>query len=192
MLRAAIDRPVVEANCTAGSPDGGPGYPLAGLLAQLASVLRLATDGQYCRKPVGPVAGSLGGHVRHCLDHVERLLVGIDDGCVNYDLRARGTAVEHSRLAALDEIDRLRASLLAPKRLPLRRKLRLTAMLSADSAPVQVSTTVGRELAFVISHTVHHQALIAVMLPSLGIEAPRQFGYAPATIAYLRQHPCAQ
>lgn len=191
MLRVATEQTVLEVMCSAAPLQYCPASPLVGLLGQLASVLSHTTDEQYCRKPVGPVASSLGGHVRHCLDHIERLLVGISEGCINYELRARDTNVERYRLAAIEEIDRLQAALIERGRFDMRKKLRLTTLLSADAEAVEVSTTVGRELAFVISHTVHHQALIAAMLKLLGIEPPVHFGDAPATIAHLRQHPCA-
>ena len=42
----------------------------------------------------------------------------------------------------------------------------------------------GRELLFLISHTVHHFALIAFMLRSFGIEPGDKFGVAPSTLRY--------
>ena len=44
--------------------------PLIALLQQLADVVDRLDDGQYVQKPVGVVPSSVGGHVRHCLDHV--------------------------------------------------------------------------------------------------------------------------
>jgi uncharacterized damage-inducible protein DinB len=57
---------------------------------------------------------------------------------------------------------------------------------------MEVETTVGRELAFVLSHTVHHNALIAVMARTLGVPVPDLFGYAPSTIAHLEKAACAR
>ncbi len=48
-------------------------------------------------------------------------------------------------------------------------------------------STVGRELQFLVSHTVHHFAIIAVMHSSQGIELPPDFGIAPSTLKYQRQ-----
>ena len=42
-------------------------------------------------------------------------------------------------------------------------------------------STLRRELAFVISHTVHHQALIAMLLAVAGLQVPESFGLAPST-----------
>src|SRR6516162_7733754 len=87
--------------------------PIVAVLRQLADVIRAMTDEQYRRKPVGVVPSNVGGHVRHCLDHVEALLAGLEEGEVNYDHRRRGTEVETNRQAALDVIRRQERQLLA-------------------------------------------------------------------------------
>jgi uncharacterized damage-inducible protein DinB len=166
--------------------------PIVAVLRQLADVIRAMTDEQYRRKPVGVVSSNVGGHVRHCLDHVEALLAGVEDGEVNYDHRRRGTEVETSREAALDVVRRQERQLLAFPAHSERRRLRLSAMVSSCLPPTEVETTVGRELAFVLSHTVHHNALIAVMALTLGVSIPDRFGYAPSTIAHLEKVACAQ
>jgi uncharacterized damage-inducible protein DinB len=166
--------------------------PIVALLRQLADVIRAMTDEQYRRKPVGVVSSNVGAHVRHCLDHVEALLAGAEKGEVDYDRRQRGTAVETSREAALDVIQRQERQLLAFPPHSERRPLRLSAMVSSCLPPTEVETTVGRELAFVLSHTVHHNALIAVMALTLGVPIPDRFGYAPTTIAHLEKVACVQ
>jgi uncharacterized damage-inducible protein DinB len=65
-------------------------------------------------------------------------------------------------------------------------------MVSAASPAVEVETSVGRELAFVLSHTIHHNALIGVMAMLLGAPLPDRFGYAPSTIAHLEKRSCAR
>jgi uncharacterized damage-inducible protein DinB len=150
------------------------------------------TDEQYRMKPVGVVPSNVGGHVRHCLDHVDALLAGVERGELDYDRRQRGTEVETSRRAALEAIHRQEHQLLAFPSRSERRSLRLLAMVSSHLPPVELETTVGRELAFVLSHTVHHNALIAVMAKTLGVYVPERFGYAPSTIAHLEKAACAQ
>lgn len=159
--------------------------PIVAALRQLADVIRATTDEQYQAKPVGVVASSVGGHVRHCLDHVEALLAGVEEGAVDYDQRQRGTEVETRREAALGVLRRQERQLLALAPHAERRPLRLKAIVCSCLPPTEVETTVGRELAFVLSHTVHHNALIAVMALTLGVPVPDRFGYAPSTLAYL-------
>src|SRR5437667_2882419 len=86
--------------------------PIVAVLRQLAEVVRAMTDEQYRTKPVGVVSSHVGGHVRHCLDHVEALLAGVEQGEVDYDRRQRGTDVETRRVAALDAIGRQERQLL--------------------------------------------------------------------------------
>ena len=80
--------------------------PLIAVLNQLRDLLRSMTDDQYTAKPGGVISSSVGGHVRHCLDHVDSLLAGIDQDEMSYDDRKRDTDVETCRSAALAAIDR--------------------------------------------------------------------------------------
>ena len=63
---------------------------------------------------------------------------------------------------------------------------------SVDLPPVDVPTSPGRELAFVLSHTVHHNALIRVMVKLLGADVPADFGYAPSTLAHRKARTCVR
>ncbi|MCI0358223.1 MAG: DinB family protein [Planctomycetaceae bacterium] len=159
---------------------------------ELATVLDSLTDAQYRQKPVGVVPSSIGGHIRHCLDHVESLLVAARTGQLNYDHRERGTDVESCRQAALRAIERQGGQLQRLAGLSASFSVQMVALLSPASPPVVVTTSLGRELAFVLSHTVHHSALVAVMVKLLGNMVPERFGYAPATIAYLERSPCVR
>jgi len=157
------------------------GLPIAALLAQLRSVIENLSDAQYAQKPVGVVESSIGGHVRHCLDHVRALLSAVNTGVLDYDHRQRGTAVELCRQAAMDEARRLMDELSqlpgdAPARL-----VRMSVLMSADAPPLRVYSTIGREMAYTLSHTIHHNALIAAMVRTLGGWLPERFGYAPST-----------
>jgi len=178
--------------CPNGRQLPGAIIPIVAVLRQLADVISAMTDEQYRTKPVGVVSSNVGGHVRHCLDHLDALLAGVERGEVDYDRRRRGTEVETSRAAALDAIRRQERQLLAFPRRSEGCRLRLSAMLGSELAPVEVETTVGRELAFVLSHTVHHNALIAVMAKTLGVPVPERFGYAPSTIVHLEKTACAR
>jgi uncharacterized damage-inducible protein DinB len=166
--------------------------PLVAVLRQLAELINAMTDEQYAAKPVGVVSSNIGGHVRHSLDHVDALLATVERGELDYDQRRRGTDVETSRAAALAVIARQEQALLAFPPFSERRRLRLTMIVSSAQSPAVVETTVGRELGFVLSHTIHHNALIAVMTKALGVAAPERFGYAPSTLAHLEKSTCVR
>jgi uncharacterized damage-inducible protein DinB len=166
--------------------------PLIAVLRQLAEVVGALSDEQYQQKPVRVVSSNVGGHVRHCLDHVDALLSGIEEGTINYDRRRRGTDIETSRRAALAAIGRQERQLLDVPPGSEGRPLRLTALVSSALPPVELETSVGRELAFVLSHTIHHNALIDVQARTLGVPVPERFGYAPSTLAHLEKTSCVR
>jgi uncharacterized damage-inducible protein DinB len=164
--------------------------PLVGLLRQLATVIEGLDADQYCARRVSDISGSIGGHVRHCLDHVRAFVAGAECGHVEYDSRLRGTLVESRREAALLEILRLqrRVAELDPSlwRAPL-----MLMSLDSDSPVAVAQSSVARELAFVVSHTIHHCAIIAFLLRELGVPIPNRFGFAPSTPAPAASARCA-
>jgi uncharacterized damage-inducible protein DinB len=161
------------------------------VLRQLRDLLRATSPEQYVMKPVGIVNSSIAGHVRHCLDHVTTFLTGATVGMMDYDDRQRGTDVEKSRLTAIGVIDRQIDGLDYVRACPLDQPISLQVLMSASGPATTVETTLGRELAFVLSHTIHHNALIAVIARLLDIATPDRFGYAPSTLAHLDKRRCA-
>jgi uncharacterized damage-inducible protein DinB len=58
----------------------------------------------------------------------------------------------------------------------------VAAVTSTDGHSVTGWSTLARELAFVLSHTIHHQAIVALLLEQQGASLPdERFGYAPTT-----------
>lgn len=161
-------------------------------LDQLRLLLLECTDEQYTAAPVASYSSSIGAHVRHCLDHVAALVVGVERGFVDYDQRERGTDVENDRSAALDAMQLLCERVNAFSEEMIGWPITLTVMATADGACVDVPTSVGREAAFVQSHTIHHQAIIGAICTHLGVALPPRFGYAPATLNHLDQAACAR
>ncbi|CAN5581044.1 hypothetical protein BH09PLA1_BH09PLA1_04890 [soil metagenome] len=166
--------------------------PLTALLQQLFELVTRLSDSQYTQKPVGVVDSSVGGHVRHCLDHVRSLIDSLDTGELNYDNRRRGKMVESSCRAALEEIETLLRDLLSLDSDDLDRTLHLTILLGPTDPPLRVITSIGRELAYVLAHTVHHNALVGAMVKTLGGWLPDRFGYAPSTVKHLENKSCAR
>lgn len=159
--------------------------PLIQLLEELAGLLGRLDDATYARSPVGVMPGSVGAHVRHCLDHVAALVGCVESGRLDYDHRRRGTPVETSVAAAHEAIGTLIESLSSLPADAPSRMLRLSVMMTCDGASVEVASSVGREFAYVLSHTVHHNAIIGAMVKTLGGVTPERFGYAPSTLRQL-------
>lgn len=154
---------------------------LGALLDQVREVVTLVPTAMYIARPGARVSGSVGEHVRHCLDHVAALLDGMGEAAMSYDRRRRGTTVEVDPATAVNEIERLLIRLDRISDVPLDRPVLLSSVIDVDGPPLFLPSTLGRELAFIIQHTIHHCALIALLLEWQGRRVPYGFGLAPAT-----------
>jgi uncharacterized damage-inducible protein DinB len=163
------------------SPIAAPITTLVRLLDELRTTIETLDDLAYAETPVGRRSGSIGAHVRHSLDHVTAFLESTTTGVLSYDRRLRGTSVETCREAALDRIPMLTTALLDLDPALLPRPLRLDVQLDAGGTVCSVISTVGRELTYVISHTVHHNGTMGVLLTQIGARLPERFGIAAAT-----------
>jgi uncharacterized damage-inducible protein DinB len=152
-------------------------------LDELADLLEATTDDTYLWKPDGGVSGSIGAHVRHVLDHVRALVERPMPRTVTYDRRQRDTSIEHNRPDGIAALRRTACRLRGELDAPHDDMLVLEALVERGQPPVAVTTSLARELVFALQHTIHHQAIIAVLLHGIGIAAPAQFGYAPSTPA---------
>ncbi|MEV0372898.1 DinB family protein [Streptomyces sp. NPDC050636] len=154
-------------------------------LHQVQELVGMLTDAQYAHRSCEG-ASSIGGHVRHCVDHYTAILVGVDSGTVEYDRRVRGTALETDRSVALARLGEVRSKVRGLASRPLDRPVEVISVVDPDGSVACTRSTAGRELLFVSHHAVHHVAVMVPMARTLGVNVPAQFGYAPATLAYLR------
>jgi uncharacterized damage-inducible protein DinB len=158
--------------------------PVPALRARLAEVMRVVLTlpvTTYCAR-TSRVSGSIGEHVRHVLDHISSLVAACPSAVLSYDHRTRGTAVETEPAAAVREIKRLDAALDRWDDRSLDEPIEVAALMTAGGQSVTGWSTLARELAFVMSHTIHHQAILALLLELQGSDVPdERFGYAPST-----------
>lgn len=160
-----------------------PFWALWRLLDELAVLVTDMPSSVYLARPVGHVSGTIGEHVRHCLDHVDALVTADPSLRLSYDRRRRGTAVETDAAAAIAEITRLKSALYAWSFRALDEPVLVSSITTPAGDFVEGWSTLGRELASVVSHTIHHQALIGVLLAVHGRTVPDRFGFAPSTPA---------
>jgi len=129
---------------------------------------------------------SVGAQFRHILDHYAALFAGLATGRVDYDSRARDRTLEEDPAAAADAA---RAWMVALEGLDAaagdRRLLVQTDSGGGPGAPDWRESTVGRELQFLASHTVHHFALIKLLLEWHDVALDDDFGMAPSTRAHM-------
>lgn len=159
---------------------------LVSAFCQLRELVDRLDAAEYARP--GPNGdGSIGRHVRHCLDHGEALLAGTERGVVDYDQRCRGTTVETDPAEAARRLGDLERRLTSLAGHTGREPLSVAVLPRLDCPSKLTLSSLGREAAFVQSHTVHHCAIIAMLARAGGTEIPEHFGYAPATIVHLQR-----
>ena len=168
---AAIERPA----------PGTPFIVLSDLLDALAETLMGVQPRAYVERAAPGVSGTIGEHVRHLLDHISALVTASPGDQLSYDHRERGTAIEIDVNVAVERIFHLMAIIERRSGKTLDDPVQVTSIVSASGEAVTGWSTLGRELAFVVSHTIHHQAIIALLLAFQGAGVPERFGYAPST-----------
>jgi uncharacterized damage-inducible protein DinB len=162
-------------------PPAPPFWALWCLLDELEGLLIEAPLDLYRARFATHVSGSIGEHVRHCLDHVSALIAADPSAPLSYDRRNRGTAVETNPAEALWQIQQLKVALNTWSTRSLDEPIRVTSTLSSSGDAVTGWSTLARELAFVVSHTIHHHAIIGVLLAVHGHVVPERFGHSPLT-----------
>src|SRR6185369_10770260 len=95
--------------------------------------------------------------------------------------RRRGTPIEADPGAALQQILRLKAGVERWSMRSLDEPIRVSSIVSADGSSVSGWSTLARELAFVVSHTIHHQAIVGILLAFHDYSVPDRFGHSPST-----------
>ena len=162
------------------------------VLEQCHDLLGRLDDRLYAETAGLPVQSGVGAHLRHCLDFYQSLVAGLTTGRVDYTRRERDPLVARDRAWASARIEvaieELRSLAAVPGDTPL-----LVSPEDTCGTDAWCASTFARELQFLLSHTVHHNALIALILRLRGFEPGEEFGVAPSTLAHWRQEAlCAQ
>ncbi|NGN97521.1 DinB family protein [Grimontia sp. S25] len=151
--------------------------------AQALELLHQLSDDQYQFVATPYLQSSIGQHMRHILD----VFHAASAQDIDYDVRRRAHPVETDRKIAMSEWRQLCEWLESlseadmDSAINVRHEVSLNRQAAATSA-----STLGRELAFVSSHAVHHFALIRVSLSAQKISVAETFGLAPATLSHFR------
>lgn len=166
---------------------------LAVIRQGLALLVALGPDRYVARVPLC-FNSSTGGHFRHILEHYEAFLAGLDRGRIDYEGRARDPQVERDVATALARFGRVAEQLAELAEEEDDRGLDVHSETTEGRA---LASSAVRELEFLVSHTVHHYALIAVIARAVGVEPPAEFGMAPSTLKHQQalaaaSAPCAR
>jgi uncharacterized damage-inducible protein DinB len=127
----------------------------------------------------------VGAHFRHCIDFYHNFLTGVESGRINYDLRERDERLEQNRLFAIAAFNAIIVDL--SRLLAIKDDRVVEALLEGSSDSDWSVSSLKRELQFLLSHTIHHYALITLVLRSQGFDPGAEFGLAPSTLRHWRK-----
>ena len=159
-------------------------------LQQIRTLISSFEEEQYQYKSQLLSDTSIGQHVRHILEFYMCMLHGVRRGVVNYDDRDRDLELEQNPSFAIACIDKLCADI---QRLDTEQELQLAGNFSTEGKTIKtIKTSLDRELAYCLEHSIHHQALIKIGLIEQKMDhlINEGFGVAVATIRHKKQ--CAQ
>lgn len=133
--------------------------------------------------------GGIGSQLRHCLDFFDCFLRGLPGGRIDYSDRRRDPDVERDRGHASARVRETIGRLELLEDLDLDAALRVKSDESTLDGVLDAwsDSSVRRELQFLVSHTIHHYALIVALLARHGDELPEgfaDFGVAPSTLRH--------
>lgn len=151
------------------------------VVQQGVSLLATLGAGRYAQRIEICYRASIGGHIRHIIEHYQAFLRGLDDGEIDYENRARDPLVENDPTYASGLLESIAQQLEELRGTLGNRTLHYCVETSPGIASV---SSVLRELEFLLSHTIHHYALVAVMARLQDVEPDATFGIAPSTLKY--------
>ena len=163
------------------------------VLEQGEALLTGLSDAQYADAAHGASGASIGAHYRHSLEHFKILLEAANETQVDYDQRERDAGLENERLFALQVTRDFRHAARFLSTLSVNRPIEARYKISyAGSGTCSAASTVGREIMYAVSHTIHHYALIGLICGMRKIPVPEDFGVAPSTVEYQRHTESAR
>ena len=160
-----------------------------GLIGQLENTLARVTDEEFVRQSPALGGSTIGQHVRHTLEFFLCLEGGVAIGVVNYDKRAHSREMETDRSAAMAALNRVQ-QFVEDALEDLELKLEVCyGREQEDFYPI--GTSLSRELAYNLEHTIHHMAIIKIGLRDIAahVHLPPDFGVAASTLRFRRTSP---
>jgi hypothetical protein len=146
------------------------------------ALLDNVSDELFCQSTTA--RDSIGGHLRHCLEHITCFVMGLEEGLIDYDLRVRSADLENNRTLFRRALQKTMQDLESIPSDIAENTIQVRQIQNPGDAPKDMGTTVERELVFLSSHLVHHLALVVYICRDEGIEVPSDFALAFSTSAY--------
>ncbi len=112
--------------------------------------------------------GTIGAHLRHCIEYFRCFFAEATTGLVEYDARERDLALETDRDLSSVAIKEIIAELRERTENDLDRVVVIQQSLAPDSPPEPIQSTVRREWMSLSDHTIHHLAIITQLIAAGG------------------------
>ncbi len=146
---------------------------------QLRLIINQLSQEQFSSKLNVLNGSSIGQHVRHILEFYICLSQGIRSGIVDYDKRVRNHSIESDPEYAAMILEELSSLFCCGER----EDMALINTIEYNSHVISTNSSVSRELIYLIEHSIHHYAIIAIALRShfQHITLPENFGVAYST-----------
>lgn len=159
------------------------------LLNSIDQTISSLTDRQYTESMQVLSDATIGQHVRHMLEFYEAIEKAHKSGEINYDARKRSLEMETSVKKASEIINKCKEDIV---KYTEDIQIEMSGNYSIDNVEAsKISSSLSRELAYSMDHTIHHLAIIKNALILQGVQLDENFGVAPSTIRY-REELCAQ
>jgi len=153
-----------------------------GWLRQALALVGQMDDETFSTSPPGLAPHRVGSHLRHVLEFYQCFLDGLASSRVDYDARKRDESIERGRQSATTGIRSIVSRLEEVS--SFEEDWELDVRMEDANEDVYLTSSVGRELQALSSHTIHHFALIAITLRVHGLEVDPDFGMSPSTLRY--------
>lgn len=128
----------------------------------------------------------IGAHIRHVHDHFKALHEGKKSGTVDYNRRNRNSQAETN--IAICEAEHQWVLAAMSDAIPCNHALKVISEIDCfERNNTEIPSSLDRELLYLINHTIHHVAIIKLILEHHRIDVPDYIGLAPSTATYLRQ-----
>ena len=165
------------------------------LLRQARDLIATLDEDLYAKPAPALALSGVGSHLRHCLDFYASFLAGLRRGRIDYDARERDPRIETDARHAARRLDELIPRMAELEGTGATRKLAVRSeacdLSETPRDDAWCASSLERELGFLSSHTVHHFALIAIILRSHGRDPGAGFGVAPSTLEHWKEAAAA-
>ncbi|GAB5550772.1 MAG: hypothetical protein Sapg2KO_03630 [Saprospiraceae bacterium] len=157
------------------------------LTRQMIQILQRMDQSAYQQAVDIYEGSSIGKHFRHILDFYNCLLKGLPLGKIDYSDRPRNLEIECAPLIAAHHFSNALHEL---NDLSLEAPINVLSDFSEDYQTERIfyASTIGRELAFIYDHAVHHLAIIKMGIKRVSpdFQLSSNFGIAPSTVKFTK------